>query len=202
MSGPRRAGRPGANPSLPETPGGSAAACDRAAAERLRERIRLAPLVRGVPLFESAMGDEQRRGRDVGTVRRHRRQAKKAGLIEVLGRDRKPCLVRPILLDGSTILGNHFDSGRPRRPGQRPLRHSRIATRCTHRGHGDRSPPSVNAERGLRLVAPFWQCSIRNGATCQGRRTRIRRCTSHFVARRQCQDVQVTAARQRRPRTA
>jgi hypothetical protein len=28
----------------------------------------LAPLVRGVPLFESAMGDEQRRGRDVAMV--------------------------------------------------------------------------------------------------------------------------------------
>jgi hypothetical protein len=92
----------------------------------------------------------ERRGRDVGTVRRHRRQAKKAGLIEVLGRDRKPCLVRPILLDGSTILGNHFDSGRPRRPGQRPLRHSRIATRCTHRGHGDRSPPSVKTRAAPR----------------------------------------------------
>jgi hypothetical protein len=43
---------------------------------------------------------------DVGTVRRHRRQAKKAGLIEVLGhgRDRKPCLVRPILLDGTPVF--------------------------------------------------------------------------------------------------
>jgi hypothetical protein len=41
----------------------------------------------------------------VDTVRDHRKQAEKAGLIEVLGhgRDHKPCLVRPIL-DGNSVF--------------------------------------------------------------------------------------------------
>jgi hypothetical protein len=46
------------------------------------------------------------RGDGTRTVRRHRRAAAKHGLIEVLGhgRDHKPCMVRPVLRDGSPVF--------------------------------------------------------------------------------------------------
>ena len=75
----------------------------------LHELLTISSVARGDYCLYSDKEMAQRlnlRGDGSRTVRRHRAAATKQGLLEVLGhgKDRKPCMVRPVLRDGSPVF--------------------------------------------------------------------------------------------------
>jgi hypothetical protein len=75
----------------------------------LHELLTISSVARGDYCLYSDKEMAQRlnlRGDGSRTVRRHRAAATKQGLLEVLGhgKDRKPCMVRPVLPDGSPVF--------------------------------------------------------------------------------------------------
>jgi hypothetical protein len=81
----------------------------------LHELLAIPSVARGdYCLYSDAEMGQRLNLRGNRTVRRHRADALKHGLIEVLGRgkDRKPCMVRPVLRDGSPVFLDQKLAGR------------------------------------------------------------------------------------------